>query len=425
MNYLNISRCRVCGSTALTETIAFEPQFLSPTFVKTNADNPLARIKVPLTVVICDRNRNPDGCGLVQLRETTDHELLYRDYFYRSSTNDTMRRDLRNVVDAVLERQRPKDGAVVVDIGSNDGTMISMYPDGLRRIGVEPAKNIAWDHLHPSIQVVNDYFSRQALEPVLDGRKVDIFTCCAMFYDLDAPNSFVADVKSLLAPDGVWCIQLSYLVLMLENLNFYDICHEHLEYYSLETLETLMSRHDLTIFDAETNEVNGGSVRVFITHRERSPGASPSLQALLARERDFDLTDPRTLLAFDDRIKTLARVVRAFIVNEVQAGRLVIGLGASTKGNVLLQLFGITKDMLPCISEINPAKIGLRTLGTDMELVSDETANSLGPSAKLVLPWYFKAEIVRREAAYLAQGGRLLFPMPYAHLVTKDGEVRL
>lgn len=425
MNYTTIQKCRICSKKNLTEVIRFTPQFLSPTFVKTNKRNRLANIKVPLTVLICDTSKNAACCGLVQLKETTNHDLLYKDYFYRSVTNDTMRRDLRDVVRVVCAKVRMKKGDVALDIGSNDGTMLSYFPKRLVRIGVEPARNIDWSHLDPSITVVNGYFSRKVLVDALDGRKVKILTSCAMFYDIEDPNSFVADAASVLASDGVWCIQLSYVLSMLENMNFYDICHEHLEYYSLAVLNYLMERHGLALFDAETNAVNGGSVRVFIAHAARGLKKSKNLLQLLARERRLHVHDPATYIAFDKKIRSLAMLVRRYLAHEIQAKKTIIGLGASTKGNVLLQLFGITKAMMPYISEINPVKIGLRTLGTDIELISDEHADKLNPSTKLVLPWYFKDEIVKREKAYLARGGTLLFPMPYAHLVRKNGEVRL
>jgi len=424
-HYKNAESCRVCGSSELTEVISFAPQFLSPTFVTSNEGNPLSLIKVPLTVVICDRGKNPEGCGLVQLRETTDHDLLYKDYFYRSSTNDTMRRDLKNVVDDVVEKVKPMKGDIVVDIGANDATMLSYFPPELERIGVEPATNISWDGIDPTLTMVNDYFSKKALDGALSGKKVKILTSCAMFYDLDDPNAFVADAASLLSDDGTWCIQLSYIVPMLENMNFYDICHEHLEYYGLETLDTLMRRHGLMIYDAQVNAVNGGSARVFITHTARKLQQTEDLKKLLEREKEFDLYNPGTFRAFDQKIKMLGELVRGYIEAEIKEGKLVIGLGASTKGNVLLQLYGLDKTILPYISEISKGKIGKKTLGSDIELISDEQALKLRPSTKLVLPWYFKQEIVKREKPYLDQGGKLLFPMPYAHIVTKDGEERL
>ncbi|MDO8564248.1 MAG: class I SAM-dependent methyltransferase, partial [Nanoarchaeota archaeon] len=233
------------------------------------------------------------------------------------------------------------------------------------------------------------------------------------------------DIKSLLAPDGVWCIQLSYIVLMLKNLNFYDICHEHLEYYSLRTLSNLMEKYGLKIFDATINEVNGGSVRVFITHKENNLSISENMKKLLQTEDDMKLYDVKTYTDFYERMEDLSKKVREYIVSEINKGNNVIGLGASTKGNVLLQFFGIDKNILPYISEKNPMKVGLKTLGSDITLISEEHARSLKPSCMLVLPWYFKKEITEREKEYIENGGKLLFPMPYPHLVTKDGEFNL
>ena len=418
-HYINLKHCRICGSASLTEVISIPEQFLSPIFIKSNENNELSKIKIPLTLILCD------GCGLLQLKETTRHDLLYQNYFYRSATNATMRKDLKSVVDDITQRVHLEDNDYVVDIGSNDGTMLSYFPSFLRRVGVEPAKNIPWNHLDSSIQIVNDYFSKNTLQKAIGNKPVKVFTACAMFYDLNDPNAFVADLKSMLAPDGVWCIQLSYLVSMLKNMNFYDICHEHLEYYSLTTLNNLMRRHNLTIFHATMNAVNGGSLRVFITHDFNKKTQTSDMQKLLEEEVNMKLFAPETYKEFYEKVKDLAKCVREYIINEIKNGGVVIGLGASTKGNVLLQLFGINKEILPYITEINPEKISLRTLGTDIELISDEQALKIHPICKLVLPWYFKNEIVNREKEYLAQGGKLLFPMPYAHIVTKNGEIIL
>lgn len=416
MHFKNIDKCRICNSSNLTDVFSFPEQFLSPMFVDKNEDNELINIKVPLTITFCK------ACGLVQLKETTNPELLYTNYFYRSSTNETMRKDLRHVVDEAIRIAKPNVNDVVVDIGANDGMMISFFSNNLSRIGVEPAKNISWDRLDKSIQIVNNFFSKDNLSNTLNGRKVKIFTSCAMFYDLDDPNSFVSDVKELLAHDGVFVIQLSYLVSMLENMNFYDICHEHLSYYSLGVLDNLMQRNGLTIFDAEVNNVNGGSALVFITHKDNVPEKSARYKQLLDKEEAMRLLDPQTYINFYNEIKTLSAKIHAYITNEIERGNKVIGLGASTKGNILLQFFNIDKSILPYISEINPEKIGRRTLGTDIELISDEQANALNPSTKLVLPWYFKDEIITRERPYLDSGGKLLFPMPYVHIISKNGE---
>jgi hypothetical protein len=421
MRYKDISECRVCENQNLIEVINFEEQFLSATFVNSNLDNPLSSIKVPLTVMICDF----ESCGLVQLKQTTEPNLLYTNYFYRSATNSTMIKDLRTVVDKALERSKIKAGDIVVDIAANDGTLLKNYSNSLVRIGVEPAKNIDWSDLDPEIKIVNEYFNENAITKVLDGNKVKIFTCCAMFYDLDNPNEFVKAVKNTLAKDGIFCIQLSYVLSMINNMNFYDICHEHLEYYSLESLNFLMERHGLTIFDAELNEVNGGSALVFITHVENKMALSENYKKLIKTEQTAKLKNPKVYLDFGKKINELKEKVYKTIKNENKNGGYVVGLGASTKGNVLLQFFGLTKELIPVISEINKSKIGLRTLGSDIPLVSDGEIDKLNPTMKLVLPWYFKNEIINRESNYIENGGKLFFPMPYPHIVSKSGELAI
>ena len=418
-HYKNITECRVCYSKSLTEVLRIDEQHLSPTFVSSNRNNVLSKIKVPQTLVLCR------SCDLLQLKETVNPDLLYTNYFYRTSINDTMKKDLRGVVNSCLESVELKDNDFVVDIGANDCTMLSYFPENLKRIGVEPAENIDWSHIDSSITIVNDYFSKSSLDRVLSNKKVKIITACAMFYDIDKPNDFVADVKEVLHLDGIWCIQLSYLPLMLGNMNFYDICNEHLEYYSLHTLQYLMQKNGLSIFHAEKNNVNGGSIKVFITHSEKNIDTSKEFDNLYEEENKLNLHKVDTYLVFKDKMGDLKNKISGYVKNEIKSGNLVIGLGASTKGNMLLQFFGINKEMLSYISERNPSKVGLRTLGTDIELVSEEYARKLNPSCMLVLPWYFKDEIVDREKEYIQSGGKLLFPMPYAHVVHKGGETLL
>ena len=424
-HFTNIQRCRICGCSDLTEVIKIEEQHLSPTFVVSNENNKLSDLKVTQTLLLCDKSKDENNCGLLQLKETVKPDLLYKQYFYRSAVSDTMRKDLKDVVSDVTSRVSCNPGEIVVDIGANDCTMLSYFSDDLRRVGVEPAENINWSHVNEKIRIVNDYFSFDAVSSTIGEEKVKIFTSCAMFYDLDDPNSFVKDIKKCLDKDGVWCIQLSYLPLMLENINFYDICNEHLEYYSLQVLNTLMKRNGLKIVDASTNNVNGGSARVFIKHIDHPDQETQALRTLLEEEDKLDLYNPQTYINFYDKIKDLRDRIKNSMLAELNKGEFVIGLGASTKGNMLLQLFGIDKQMLPYISERNPDKVGLKTLGTDIELISEEHARSLNPRCMLVLPWYFKDEIVEREKEYIQSGGKLLFPMPYPHLVTKDGEIEV
>ncbi len=411
-HFQNIKRCRICHSSKIVPVVKIPPQFIASTFVKTNKNNPKSKIKIPLTLMLCRK------CGLAQLRETVNPDLLYENYFYRSNVSNTMNRDLRNVVEDVLERANPKKGESVLDIGANDGLMLTMYPSNLNRVGIDPAKNIDWSHLPSSVKMVNDYFP----SPKLKKSSFKIITSTAMFYDLDDPNAGVKQIKELLTKDGVACIQVSYLYDTIKDMNFYDICHEHLEYYSLKTISYLMKKNGMEVFDASTNAVNGGSLRVMISHSSAKREKSKNLEYLLLREKVLQLENPETYDTFSKLININTRRVKKYI--QGQKG-LVIGLGASTKGNVLLQLCEIGKDLLPYISERNPFKVGLKTLGTDISLISEEAARKLKPKIMFVIPWNFKDEIVAREKKYLDGGGKLLFIMPYPYVIDKNGETRL
>lgn len=410
--YESIQKCRVCHSGKLTEVVKIKKQFIASTFVQTNKGNPKSKIKIPLTLMLCR------GCGLVQMKETVAPDLLYESYFYRSNVSNTMNYDLRDVVNDVCNQVKLEKGDSILDIGCNDGLMLSMFPSYLKRVGIDPAKNINWSHLDKSIKIVNDYFPSSQLKEA----SFKIITTTAMFYDLDNPNKAVKQIKNLLAQDGVLCVQVSYLYDTIRDMNFYDICHEHLEYYSLKTLSHLMERNGMSIFDASTNFVNGGSLRVMIAHNEAKRPKSKNLEYLLLKEKVLQLENPETYHIFSKLIKFNTQRVKSYI--ESQKG-LVIGLGASTKGNVLLQLCEINKKLLPYISERNPIKVGLRTLGTDIELISEEQARKIQPDCIFVIPWNFKSEIVEREKEYVGKGGKLLFIMPYPYVLDKNGETRL
>ena len=420
-NFKEIEKCRICGCNELEEVLSLNPQFISATFVKSNKNNKLANIKIPMTMVICLNN----DCSLVQLKETTNPELLYTDYFYRSSANDMMKNDLKKVVEKIQKHAPLNNNDIVVDIGANDCTMLQYFPKIAKRIGVEPARNIDWSNVDNTIQIVNDFFPSPNFIASLDGKKVKNFTSCAMFYDLDDPNSFVRAIKENLHDEGVWSIQLSHALLMVKNMNFYDICHEHLEYYTLKTLRNLMELHGLHLYHAELNMVNGGSALVYITHKEKNQSDSSELISILNEEEELGLYRPDIYKEFFIKMQSLAKKVKNYLKAEIKNGNRVLGLGASTKGNVLLQFFEIDKSIIPAISEKQDLKVGLKTLGSDIDLISEKNARDISPSCMLVLPWYFKEEIVSREKEYIEAGGNLLFPMPYAHLVTKDGEINI
>jgi hypothetical protein len=397
----------------------FGKQYLASHFVRDNTEHPLSNLKVPLSVVLCR------SCGLLQLQETVDRQVLFRDYFYRSGTNPMMYAALKDIVGDISKKIDLKLGDYILDIGCNDCTMLSLFSNEYNRIGVEPSTNINWDGVDPSIHIVNNFFSQRDVLMVTNGSLCRAVTSIAMFYSVEDVNTFTSEVKSILALDGVWCIQASYLPAIIKSMSFYDICHEHLYYFTLKVLNELMERNGLSIYDASTNDVNGGSLRVFVTHKELDKSKTDHFYKLLEEEQNMRLSDQETYQNFFKSIGEMKQKIISYMRYEAENGNLIIGLGASTKGNMLLQFFEIDNNLLPYISERNPEKVSLRTLGTDIGLISEEQAHALKPSCMIVLIWPFKEEIIRRESLYLQSGGKLLFPMPYCHIVTKDGEIRL
>tara|TARA_A100001011_G_scaffold400255_1_gene513575 strand:- start:1422 stop:2723 length:1302 start_codon:yes stop_codon:yes gene_type:complete len=421
-------KCKICGNKNLKKVVNIEEQYLSATFVKTNHNNPLKKIKTPLTLILCSSDKKNKGCGLLQLYEVVKPDLLYRKYFYRSSTNDTMRKDLKDVTDRLSKIVKPKKNDLIVDIGSNDNTLLNFYDKKFEFIGFEPAQNILKIKSENKINVVKNYFNFKEFNKI-SNKKAKIISSCAMFYDLKNPKLFVKDIGKIINDDGVWCVQISYLLNMITNMNFYDICHEHLSYYSIDSFERLIKPFGLKIFLAETNAVNGGSIRFYVCKKECKKYDKniyfEKFKRLKEIEKKYKLKSKETYFVFEKQINNLKNITKKYIDKNIENNKKIVGLGASTKGNILLQHFGLNKKYIPYISEINKFKIGLRCIGTDIKLISEKEMNFYKPDIKLVLPWYFKNEIIKREKQFLNRGGTLYFPMPYPHIVTLKKEKKI
>ena len=309
-----------------------------------------------------------------------------------------------------------KKNDVVVDIGCNDGTLLSSYSSpGLRKVGFEPAKNVAAAASEvPELHVINDYFhSKAAMFDELKG-KAKAVTSIAMFYDLDDPHAFIEDVDSILAEDGLWVIQIAYLPSMLERNAFDGICHEHLEYYHLSSIEPLLARHGFEIFEAELVELNEGSIRLYVrrAHEEPLPEFVAEKKMVRANEAHLNLDTQSPYEAFASRVESIKRKTNTFVREATGSGRLVHAYGASTKGNTLLQYFGLNAGLIQCAWERQQGKWGRQTVGTRIPIISEEEGRKMKPDYLLMLPWHFATEFTNRESAYLAGGGKFIVPLP-------------
>lgn len=409
--------CRSCQGSNLQPILSLGDHFVS-TFVTDEAESVE---RAPLELVLCSPAAG--GCGLLQLKHSVNQAALYRNYWYRSGVNQTMRDALHDITSTIEKLVPLRAGDIVIDTGSNDNTLLNSYATpGIIKIGFEPALNLATYQNDDDIQVIPEFFAHEPLRQALPGKKARVITSIAMFYDLEDPNKFVSDIASSLSSDGLWIIQMSYLPLMLEQTIFDNICHEHLEYYSLQSLEPLLNRHGLKVVDVTLNDVNGGSFRIFITPENNTsfdnhPAARERLTQLRARETELHLADITPYLTFAARVEAIKQTVTSFIHEAHTSGKRVDVYGASTKGNTLLQYFGLNHSVITAAAERNPDKWGKKTVGTLIPIISEDDARQAHPDYFLILPWHFLQEFVVREQEYLKSGGQFIVPLPQFRIV--------
>jgi len=414
--------CRVCGRGGLRPVLSLGAQ--SAVGFLESPDAPALR--APLDLVLCDPDEG--GCGLLQLRHTLDHDLLYRQYWYRSGISTTMVEALRDVARAAERTARLRAGDVVIDIGCNDGTLLRQYAvQGLELHGFEPS-NLWTLARGPGLTIHHDYFRAEPFLAAAGGRRARAITSIAMFYDLEDPTAFVRDIRACLAPDGLWIVQMNYLGLMIEQATFDNISHEHLEYYSLHSMERLLERHGMEVMDVELNDVNGGSFRLYI-RATGSPLAPPSggaerVAALRAREAAAGLHRAAAIEAFARRIEGIRERLLAALDAERAAGRRVYIYGASTRGLVVLQYAGIRADRIPLAVDKNPDKAGRYVADTGIRVITIDEYRADPPDVLFVLPYQFEREIALQEAEFLRRGGRMLFAIPDVRWVTASDLAR-
>jgi len=382
--------CRLCGSPHLHEVISIGEQYIND-FPSTPAEKG-RNGKCPLDVVLCK------NCSLFQLRHTAPQELLYaRHYWYKSGINDTIKKDLKAITEAASKVVDLKPGDVVLDIGANDGTLLSYFKGKAIRVGCEPATNLQAELRTNADYVISDFWNKENYEK-LGLNKAKVITAIGMFYDMEDPNQFIRDAAAVLVPDGVFIAQLMTLRPMLEQNDVGNICHEHLEYYTYKSLKYLFESNGLEIFELYENGINGGSYRLFARHFQKGSIDYPE---------NYTEAD---LYRFKDRLEHQRTLCVDYINKAVRGGKRVYAYGASTKGNVILQYYGLDSKLISGAADRNPVKWGKYTL-TDIPIVSEEEGRK-GADIFLVLPYGFIDEFVERESDWLKKGGEFVVPLP-------------
>lgn len=403
---MKINNCRSCNSRNLLKIISIGNQYLSD-FTTTNK-KPKA---FPLTLILC---RN---CKLVQLDNTVPSKYLYTErYGYRSGVNQTMRDELREITKESLKLIRKKENVTVVDIGANDGTLLSYYPKNIYRVAIEPIKKFSKLSKKYSNKVVVNFFNYNSFFKALGSRKADIVSAISCFYDMETPNIFIEDVRKILKENGIFVIQQNYLVSMLSKNAFDNIVHEHLEYYSLLSLSNLLDAHGMEVFKVEERELNGGSFRTYICLKGKRK-IDKSVFKMQRMEEKMKLNNKKIYMEFAKRIRNNKNKIHAFIKEQVSKNKKVYLYGASTRGNTLLQYYDLDKKLIKYAVERNPEKWGKLIASVEIPIISEDKARKENPDFMLVLPWFFKKEFLEREKEYLNNGGHFIFPLPELEVI--------
>jgi NDP-4-keto-2,6-dideoxyhexose 3-C-methyltransferase len=409
--YENITKCRICGSGNLINVMSLGNQTLTGVFPRSRSEKITSG---PVDLIQC---ASPGGCGLVQLRQSYDLSEMYGlNYGYRSGLNASMVKHLHSKIDKILGLGILERGDLVIDIGSNDATTLRAYPPGLYElVGIDPTGVKFSSYYPPEIRLIPEFFSSVAVSKALLGKKAKIITSFSMFYDLEDPVGFAKEIAGALDDEGLWIFEQSYLPAMLRTNSFDTICHEHLEFYALKQINWIAEKAGLKVIDVEFNDVNGGSFS--ITAAKVSSKHQPNtslLEKILADENAMGL---ETTKAFDDfklRVEIARVELMEFLKRARNEGKRICGLGASTKGNVLLQYYKIDDQLLHQIGEINQDKFGSYTPASLIPLVPEEQMLATNPDYLLVLPWHFRSFFINNNKL---KGMTLIFPLPTVEIV--------
>ncbi len=412
------THCKLSGKP-LTEVINLGDLYVS-TFCQSIDNN---APKAPLRIGIGEES------GLLQLMDPVERSPLYKQYWYRSGTNATMTRQLNDVVTAFRTWVRLKNGDVILDIGCNDGTLLSLLPQNMNlfRIGIDPAENLAESARNHCEAHSTAFFNKDRFFELSNGKKARVITSIAMFYGVEDPASFVRDIVDCMDDDGVWVLQLSYTPLMIKQNAFDNICHEHIQYYTLLSLTYLLDQFDLEILDVEFNDTNSGSFRIIACKKGREERFSTlfmrdigryRVQSTMAYEKGQHFDEPQVYQNYMQHLNELKAETLNLLHKLKRQGKRVIGYGASTKGNTLLQFYGIGPDMMEAIAERQQQKFGLLTVGSWIPIICEAEMRSIKPDYLFVLPWHFMSEFIEREQSFINGGGQFIVPLPALQVVS-------
>ncbi|MBI2043929.1 methyltransferase domain-containing protein [Candidatus Pacearchaeota archaeon] len=411
-----IEECGVCGFKNLVPIIFLGDQYVS-NFVEREEEQ---GVKVPLELVLCQE------CKLLQLRYIAPYEAMWNEhYWYKAGMSSTIGKDLKDVAEKSTKIADLREGDLVLDIGCNDGTMLQFFDKKFDIIGFEPSKNMADEAESKGFKVIKDFFNAEDFKRHYGERKAKLVTVIATFYEIPYPNKFMQDVVSVMDKGGVMVVQQIYAPALLKQNAFDNVVHEHIKYYTFNSLNRLLERYGLEVFDVETNYISGGSMRTYIRFKGNDKvkvpeGAEKRIKEVIENEEKMELHTIKPYVEFAERVNRLKKYIVNFLKEEKAKGKKIWIYGASTRGNAALQYFGITNELIDGIADRNAAKFGKMPAGTFIPIHPPEKMRAEKPDYLWVTTWNYLDEIVTQEKEYYENGGKFIATMPDFKLISKD-----
>ena len=406
---MKIKNCRNCKNTELFDLFSLGKISFTGRFSNTIRQNVP---KAYLNVLMCKK------CKLVQLDRNFDLNYLYgKSYGYRTGINKTMTDHVKKIVRKCSALVKLKSKQYVLDIGSNDATLLNFYANDIIKVGVDPLVN-KYKKFYKKINYkISNFFKIKDIEKIKIKKKFKIISALSVFYDLRDPNKFIKEIKKILDDKGVFVLEHVDLCYIIKNNIFDTICHEHLVFYSSKIIIEMMKNNGLKVFNHEYNKINGGSSRYYICHSKANFKVSKNIKKVLLRENLQGIELKKTYKLFFTKILNEKIKLIKLIKKIKDAGQDIHGYGASTKGNVLLQFYNINNKVVNYIADRNPLKWNSFTPGTKIKIISESQSRKIKPHFYLVLPWHFKNEILIREKNIRKKGTKFIFPLPKVRVV--------
>ena len=407
VNYTEQKFCRICNNSDLLEVLSLGDQYLSGIFPKSENQK---LISAPLALIKCV---GKDSCGLVQMKYNFNRDIMYgEDYGYRSGLNASMVKHLEEKTEKIKSIISLNNNDIILDIGSNDGTTLNFFKNSnLELIGIDPTAKNFISYYSKEISVISNFFSEGLFKKIYNSKKAKVIISLSMFYDLPKPFDFMKEIKSILDSNGVWVVEQSYLPFMLETNSYDTVCHEHYEYYALNDIKKMTDALDLKIIDVEFNDINGGSFSLTISHKSSDFIEYQNLNSLIKKEEY--LNDIGTFENFKQNIDKTKIQINEILSDLKNRGYSIAGIGASTKGNVMLQYCDIDRSMIECIGEVNEEKVGCFTPGSNIPIIKENDVIDKYEYL-LVIPWHFKNFFLNNDKF---KGKKLIFALPNVEII--------